>query len=137
MPLTWPATSLRNLIPSSTDWASRESATAGVSPLKIEHGQETETVLGALAAPMLPESSTARTLIVVEGAPWTVHTYDQDDVPVAVCQVAPPSVETSTAATTPPPASVAVPEIVVELPSVRPAPSDGEEMVAVGGVVSV
>ena len=41
--------------------------------MKIEQGQETETVLGALTAPMLPESSTARALIVVEGLPWTIH----------------------------------------------------------------
>ena len=105
--------------------------------MKIEQGHETETVLAALGVPMLPESSTARALIVVEGAPWAIHEYVHEEVPVAVCQVAPPSVETSTAATTPPPASVAVPEIVVELPSASPAPSDGEVTVALGSVVSV
>ena len=38
-------------------------------------------------------------------------------VMVAGCQVLPPSVETSTPATTPPPVSVAVPVIVTALPS--------------------
>ena len=68
-----PAVSLRNLMPSSTEPPSSESTLAGVVPVKIEQGQETEAVLGALAVPMLPESSTARALIVVEGLPWTIQ----------------------------------------------------------------
>ena len=45
-------------------------------------------------------------------------------MPVAGCQVVPPSVETSTPATAPP-ASVAVPEIVNRVPSAIAAPGDG------------
>jgi hypothetical protein len=58
-------------------------------------------------------------------------------VRVAACHVEPPSVETSTPATTPPPVSVAVPVIVTALPSASLAPDAGEVIVEVGGVVSV
>src|SRR5581483_10215565 len=56
---------------------------------------------------------------------------------VAGCQVVPLSVETSTPATTPPPLSVALPEIVVAVPSGIVAPGAGEAIVEVGAVVSV
>src|SRR5258707_13479583 len=56
---------------------------------------------------------------------------------VTGCQVAPPSVETSTPATTPPPASLGVPLMVTAEPSERAAPWEGEVIVEVGGVVSV
>ncbi len=59
------------------------------------------------------------------------------DIVVTGCQVVPPSVETSTPATTPPPASVAVPVMVTGAPSEKVAPGDGEVIVEVGGVVSV
>ena len=49
----------------------------------------------------------------------------------------PLSVETSTPATTPPPASVAVPEIVILPPSPRLAPFVGVVIVEVGAVASV
>ncbi len=58
-------------------------------------------------------------------------------VSVAGCQVEPPSVETSTPATTPPPVSVAVPVIVTALPSGSRFRAVGEVIVEVGGVVSV
>ena len=50
---------------------------------------------------------------------------DCGGVPIVVagCQVVPPSVETSTPATTPPPVSVAVPLIVTDEPSARSAPA--------------
>ena len=57
-------------------------------------------------------------------------------MPVAGCQVEPPSVETSMPATWPP-ASLAVPEIVTVEPSAIAAPADGLEMVELGAVVSV
>ncbi len=44
------------------------------------------------------------------------------DIVVTGCQVVPPSVETSTPATTPPPASVAVPLMVTAEPSEKVAP---------------
>ena len=58
-------------------------------------------------------------------------------MPFAGCQVLPPSVDTSTPATTPPPASAAVPEIVTWLPSCSVAPVVGELITEVGAVVSV
>ena len=45
------------------------------------------------------------------------------DIVVTGCQVVPPSVETSTPATTPPPASVAVPLMVTAEPSDRWRPT--------------
>src|SRR5450755_4697730 len=56
---------------------------------------------------------------------------------LAGCQVVPPSVETSTPATTPPPASAAVPVMVTLLPSAMVAPAAGELIVELGGVVSL
>src|SRR5215813_3288821 len=58
------------------------------------------------------------------------------DMVVTGCQVVPPLVEISTPATTPPPASVAVPLMVTAEPSGKAAPADGEVIVDVGGVVS-
>ena len=90
---------------------------------QIEHGQETLTVMPADGVSRLALSSTARDRIVVVGLPCAAHVYDHltvcsaGVVSVAGCQVAPPSVETSTPATTPPPVSVAVPVIVTALPS--------------------
>src|SRR5262249_2898893 len=121
----------------SSELPSPESGTGGTVSPKTEQGHETVTVLPALGAPMLPESSTARTSIVAEGLPWTLQAYVHELVPLAGVQVEPPSVETSTAATTPPPSSEAVPEIVTVLPSDRFAPAAGEATVALGGVVSV
>jgi hypothetical protein len=55
---------------------------------------------------------------------------------VAGCQVAPASVETSTAATRPPPASVAVPVTVTLEPLPTLLPSVGDVKVVSGAVVS-
>ncbi len=57
-------------------------------------------------------------------------------MPVAGCQVVPPSVETSTPATVPP-VSLAVPEIVTRDPSLTTVSCAGAEMVELGAVVSV
>ena len=61
--------------------------------------------------------------------------------PCAGCQVAPPSVETSTLPTWPPPdspvASVAVPLIVIGWPLWTLEPSSGESIWELGGFVSV
>src|SRR5579864_2151725 len=80
--------------------------------------------------------------MVAEGTPLAIHEYDHVvDWAAAVrtvgCQVAPPSVEISTPATTPPPASVAAPEMVMAAPSAKFEPGAGEVIVEVGGVVSV
>src|SRR3954468_7680163 len=104
-------------MPRSTGALSGRSSLYGVAPLSREHGHETLTVRVGPEGSVLPESSLARTLIVVDGLPCAVQAYVQLVVPLARCQVVPLSVETSTPATTPPPASAAVPEIVVVAPS--------------------
>ena len=58
-------------------------------------------------------------------------------MPVAGCHVAPLSVDTSTPATTPPPVSDAVPEIVILPPSPTVDPLVGAVMLEAGAVVSV
>ena len=83
------------------------------------------TACDATNPSMLPLSSAAR--LTIDAAPCAVgiHVYVQLSRPVAGCQVAPPSVETSTPATTPdgllvvvpPPASAAVPLIVTGVPT--------------------
>src|SRR5215208_4962180 len=106
MPETLPKTSERNFTPTSTGDVSPASGTDGVTVLpQIEQGQETATEAPAPGVWVFPLSSVARVLIMVVGWPCAVHVYVQFAVPVAGCQVVPPSVETSTPATTPPPAS--------------------------------
>jgi hypothetical protein len=53
---------------------------------------------------------------------------------VTGCHVDPPSVDTSTPATTPPPESVAVPLMVTVAPFAIAAPATGDVMVDVGAV---
>src|SRR5712664_637339 len=109
MPLSVPKLSLVNLTPTSMALPSPESADLGVTfGPQMEHGHATLTDTPAAGVSRLPLSSTARDLIGVDGTPWATHEYDQLVVPVAGCQLEPPSVETSTPATTPPPLSVAV-----------------------------
>jgi hypothetical protein len=59
-----------------------------------------------------------------------------DVVPVAKLKVAPPSTDTSTRATVPPPVSLAVPVMLTGVPVNKSAPGLGEMIVEVGGVVS-
>src|SRR5690242_10961158 len=136
MPLTTPATSLVNFTPSSTELVSPESTSPALSVTfdpQIEHGQAMFTEVPP-GVSVLPLSSVARDSIVVDGLPCAVQVYDQvtlaaaGDMVVTGCQVLPPSVDTSTPATTPPP-SVAVPETVTLAPSARFAPAEGEVMV--------
>ncbi len=84
----------------------------------------------------MPLSSTARVLIVLVGLPCAIQLYVQLVVPVAGCQVKPPSVDTSTPATVPP-ESVAAPVIVTAVPSGTLPPGAGEVIVDVGATVSV
>ena len=74
--------------------------------------------------------------IVAEPTTTGVHWNDQLVVPVAWLQVVPPSVDISTPATTPPPASDAVPLMVTGVPAEIEAPAVGLEIVDVGVVVS-
>ena len=71
MPLTVPNLSVLNLTPTSTEVVSPESVVDGVWLPHSEHEHETLTVVPLDALPRLALSSTARTLIVVEGLPWT------------------------------------------------------------------
>src|SRR5690348_12548958 len=70
------------------------------------HGQPMPTETPGDGDSTLPLSSVARVRILVVGAPCAIHVELQAVVPVAGCHVVPPSVETSTPATVPPPASV-------------------------------
>jgi len=60
----------------------------------------------------------------------------QEVVPVAALKVAPPSTDTSTRATVPPPVSLAVPVMPTAVPVNISAPALGDVIVEVGGVVS-
>ena len=86
---------------------------------------------------MLPLSSKARALMVTVPTPLTFQDRDQLVVPVARFQVAPPSVDTSTPATMPPPASVAVPLMVMRVPALMLAPGAGEVMIEIGASTSL
>src|SRR5262245_61241578 len=116
-----PLTSLLNLTPTSTAVPSPEFRTAGVTVgfHSVVHGQlpgPMVTVTPAPAVWMLPLSSIARlrmlALPTAPGDQSKLHAL----VPVAVRQVAPPSTDTSTPATTPPPLSLATPLIVTRSP---------------------
>src|SRR5258708_5613446 len=61
----------------------------------------------------------------------------QRSVPSARCHVLAPSVDTSTAATTPPPTSVAVPLIEATEPAVTRTPSAGDVIFVNGAILSV
>src|SRR5919109_3056028 len=99
MPLIVPYVSVLNLTPTSTGVGSVESGAIGETLVPhSEQGHVTLTETPALGVCRLPLSSTARHLIVVDGLPWAIQVYDQLVVPVASCQVAPPSVDTSTPA---------------------------------------
>src|SRR4051812_38092847 len=136
-----PSMSLLNFTPSSYGL---ESAALGLVGTvdgfhRLGHGQApttTDTVTPAPADSRLPLSSTARLRIVA--APRTPG--DQSklhvEVPLAVCHVDPPSTDTSTAATTPPPLSAAVPVIVTRLPFSTWPPFAGEVMVDAGAKMS-
>src|SRR5262249_23278358 len=133
-----PNVSVRNFSPSSTALASPEFGVPGVTFVpQMEQGHATLTVTPADGVSRFPLSSAARVRIVAVGLPCTTQLYDQLVVPVAGCQLVPPSVEISTPATTPPPVSAAVPVTVTRAPSARFAFGAGEVMVEDGAAVSV
>src|SRR5690348_4656241 len=137
MPVTLPETSDVNLTPTSTPPAVPESAFVGVTALpQMEQVQPTLIERPVEGVSTLPLSSTARVLMVVVGLPCATQLYDQLVVPVAGCHVVPPSVDTSTPATTPP-VSAAVPLTVILVPSATFVPAAGEVMLDVGAVESV
>src|SRR5690242_9846812 len=91
------------------------------------HGQVRDPMVTVrtASAPTFPLSSVARTRIVADPVVPGRHEYVQEARPVAGCQVAPSSVETSTPPTTPPPVSAAVPEMTVGEPAATVAPAAG------------
>src|SRR3954451_23078411 len=105
MPLIVPAASEWNFTPTSTDDASPWSVTSGVTfGPHTEHGQVILTATAAESVPVLPLSSVARVLIADVSTPCAIHVYDHVVLAAALamvvgCQVAPLSVEISTAAT--------------------------------------
>src|ERR1700704_6420437 len=96
-----PAASLLKRTPSSVARPSLESAFVGtVLGAQIEHGHETFAVFPTRGLSTFALSAEARVRMTVPGCPWAIHGYVQLLVPDAGCQVVPPSVETSTPATT-------------------------------------
>src|SRR5262245_579039 len=82
-------------------------------------------------------SSVARLLIVTCPAVVRRHVKLHAVVPVAALKVAPPSTDTSTWATVPPPASLAVPVMLTVVPIGTPSPALGNVIVEIGGVPSL
>src|ERR1700730_9748017 len=111
-------------------WAVDRETNAGV----VEPPIVTDTP--ALGDSRLPLSSTARLLMVAGPGRPVFQEYVHDVVPLAGCQVEPPSVETSTPASTPPPLSAAVPDTVTVAPLPTVAPGAGEVIEDVGAVPS-
>src|SRR5262249_12629097 len=103
-----PSMSLLNSTPSSTALVSAALGTVGtaVGRQMLVQGQSPcsiDTVAPAPAASRLPLSSIARTLIVAEPGTPGVQSKLHSVVPLAAFHVVPPSTETSTPATMPPP----------------------------------
>src|SRR3954469_3675302 len=121
-----PATLLRSFTPSSTAFPSATDGLAGPAVgAQIVHGQVPPppppppivTVTPAEGDSTNPLSSDARLRIVAVPLVGGVHVQVHDVVPAARCQLRPPSTETSTTDTMPPPTSCAVPAIVTALPA--------------------
>src|SRR5206468_985788 len=137
-----PAMSLLNFTPSSIASASAALGMVGTTEgcHRLVHGHRpatTDTVTPLLGASRLPLSSIARLRIVAEPSAPGDQSKLQVAVPCAACHVAPPSTDTSTPATTPPPLSVAVPVIVTRLPLWTCAPAAGDVTTDVGAKISV
>src|SRR3954466_14119868 len=121
MALTKPLMSLLNLTPSSYGLGSGALGLVGTVDgfHRLGHGHAptiTDTVTPEPAASRLPLSSTARLRIVTAPTAPGDQSSLQAGVPAATRHGAPPSSDTSTLATTPPPFSVDVPLMVTRLP---------------------
>jgi hypothetical protein len=133
-----PFTSDVNFTPSSSAVLSALDGVAGVMPIpKIEQGHWTVVGSDLGGDWTLPLSSVARTRMGCDPVPLIEPVYDQEVVPVARCQLSPPSRDTSTIATMPPPVSLAVPFTVRTVPLVWVVPEAGEVIATVGAVLSV
>src|SRR5512145_2706272 len=100
-------------------------------------GTLTVTVISAGGSCTFPVLSTARLLIVAGPAALGVQLKLQAFVPVAALKVAPPSTDTSTLTTDPPPGSLAVPVMATLVPISTIAPPAGDVIVEVGGASTV
>jgi hypothetical protein len=96
----------------------------------------TVTVICVVGFCTFPLVSTARLLIVSCPGALGVNVKLHAVVPVAALKVAPPSTDTSTLTTDPPPVSLAVPVMLTVVPISIVAPSVGDVIVEVGGAVS-
>src|SRR5215831_6430464 len=94
------------------------------------------TVISAGMVCTFPLLSTARLLILTCPGVVGVHIKLHEVVPVAALKVAPPSTDTSTLATVPPPASLAVPVMLTAVPVNISAPALGDVIVEVGAILS-
>src|SRR5450755_3494918 len=138
-----PSLSVRNLTPTSIAPGSALSTRFGTADeFQNEQGQTCGTTFTCTPPGGLPllvrgfsrlaESSTARLIRAAVPTAWAVQEYVQFSRPIAGCQVWPPSTDTSTPATTPPPESVAVPEMTTGEPVLTFAPATSEVIVETG-----
>jgi hypothetical protein len=92
----------------------------------------TVTVISAGGSCAFPLLSTARLLIVAGPGVVGIHVKLHAVVPVAALKLAPPSTDTSTRATVPPPVTLAVPVMLTVVPVDTAAPAVGDVIVEVG-----
>src|SRR2546429_2942333 len=141
MPLMKPAVSVRNFTPSSIALGSLTSTFHGAAAAsQMVHGHAAGvivTAVGVFAPSRLPLSSTARLRMFTPPSVPGRQVKLQLSCPLARCHVVAPSTETSTALTTPPPASAAVPAIVTADSAAMLAPVDGLVIVETGADTSV
>src|SRR5712691_629993 len=121
-----PSMSARNFTPTSTAFGSGTSTSHGTAdPSQIVQGQlagVTVIVVGVFAPSRLPLSSTARLRILAVPSTPGLQLKLQLSRPMAGCHLAPPSTDTSTALTAPPPPSLAVPVMVTDVSAAMLAP---------------
>ena len=134
-----PSSTVRNFSPTSMGLASLMAAAAGTTEAcQIDAGKPRRTPVTVTPGPgtsTLTLSSTARERMVSGPSAVGRNVKLQAVVPAARRQVAPPSTDTSTAATTPS-ASAAVPVTVSGVPTGTSAPVAGHVTTDVGGVWS-
>ena len=106
---------------------------AGVVETTSGGDPTTVTVIAVGGVCWFPLLSTARLLIDAGPGEVGVQLKLQEFVPVAALKVAPPSTDTSTLTTDPPPVSLAVPVMVTVVTTATVAPAVGEVIVEVGG----
>src|SRR5215831_5001274 len=122
---------------SSGDMFSTCPFLVGPGPWAVHNPPKTSvTVICAGGSCTFPLLSVARLLIVIVPGVVGLHVKLHAVVPVAAVKVAPPSTDTSTLATVPPPASLAAPVMLTVVPITTVAPAVGNVIVEVGRTVS-